>query len=108
MLPSRPTLKGWNPDALATSADAVGAAAESVEGSVKGIGSACGRMPETRAWEGRSHESASAMFGRANGDATKLSEYAHAVASALRTGSSAIGGARSYFCVRPRPLTQGR
>jgi uncharacterized protein YukE len=95
MLPSRPTLRGWNPDALATSADAVGAAADSVAGAVKGIDSACGRMPETRAWEGRSHEAASAMFGRANRDATKLSEYAHAVASALRTGSSAIGGARS-------------
>ncbi|WP_286149191.1 hypothetical protein [Mycobacterium sp. IS-1496] len=62
---------------------------------MKGIDSACGRMPEARAWEGRSHEAASAMFGRANTDATELSEYAHAVASALRNGSSAIGAARN-------------
>lgn len=107
MLPSRPTLRGWNPDALATSADAVGAAADSVEGSVKGIDSACGRMPETRAWEGRSHESANAVFGRANKDATKLSEYAHAVATALRNGAAAVGAARAALLAKADEVDAG-
>lgn len=107
MLPSRPTLKGWDPDALAASADAVGAAADSVAGAVKGIDSACGRMPETRAWVGRSHDAASAMFGRTNKDATTLSEYAHAVAAALRAGSSAIGGARSALLSKADQVDAG-
>nr|WP_307789280.1 hypothetical protein [Mycolicibacterium baixiangningiae] len=74
---------------------------------MKGIDSACGRMPETRAWEGRSHEAASAMFGRANKDSTELSEYAHAVAAALRAGSSAIGGARSALLSKADAVDAG-
>lgn len=107
MLPSRPTLRGWNPDALATSADAVGAAADSVAGAVKGIDSACGRMPETRAWEGRAHEAANAMFGRANIDATELSEYAHAVSAALSNGADAIGAARAALLSKADQVDSG-
>lgn len=50
MLPSRSTLQSWIPTALAPSAGAVGAAADQVAAAVKGIDSASGRMPETRAW----------------------------------------------------------
>ncbi|WP_256277758.1 hypothetical protein [Mycolicibacterium grossiae] len=67
------------------------AAAELVSDAVRGIDTACQRMPETRAWSGRSHDAASAMFGRANADASKVAEYAEAIAAALREGASALG-----------------
>ncbi|BBY17746.1 WXG100 family type VII secretion target [Mycolicibacterium litorale] len=107
MLPSRTTLESWNPDALAASAGAVGAAADTVAAVVKGVDTACGRMPETRAWEGRSHDAASAMFGRANADATEFSEYAHAVATALRNGADAIGAARAALLARADQVDAG-
>lgn len=47
------------------------------------------------------------MFGRANKDATKLSEYARAVATALRTGSSVIGGARSALLSKADAVDAG-
>jgi hypothetical protein len=95
MLPSRPTLRGWNPDSLTTSAESITAKARSVSDAVTGIDDACQRMPETQAWSGRSHDAASAMFGRASRHATSFSEYANGVASALRTGADAIGPART-------------
>lgn len=94
MLPSRPTLRGWNPDSLATSAAGIASAAASVSNAVKGIDDACQRMPETRAWSGRSHDAAVAMFGRADRNASRLFDYANGVASAFRRGSETIGTAR--------------
>ena len=72
MLPSRPTLRSWNPESLTTSATAITARAESVAAAVRGINDACGRLPETQAWSGRSHDAAEAMFGRAESATSKL------------------------------------
>jgi hypothetical protein len=107
MLPSRPTLKDWNPDSLAASAGAIGSAAASVSGAVTGIDSACQRMPETRAWSGRSHEAAAEMFGRASRDASKFSEYANAVASVLKNGSGTIDSARTALLNKADQVDQG-
>ena len=107
MLPSRPTLKGWNPESLATSAASITTAAMSVFGAVTGVDSACQRMPETRAWSGRSHDAAVAMFGRASRDASKVAEYANEVASALRHGSATIGAARTALLNKADEVDQG-
>jgi hypothetical protein len=95
MLPSRPTLRGWNPDSLTTSAESIMSKAQSVSDAVTGIDDACQRMPETKAWSGRAYDAASAMFGRASRQASTFSAYAKGVASALRTGADAIGPART-------------
>jgi hypothetical protein len=95
MLPSRPTLRGWNPDSLAASATSITSRTQSVSDAVTGIDDACQRMPETHGWTGRSHEAAAAMFGRAANRAKAFREYGDAVASALRTGGDSIGSARA-------------
>jgi uncharacterized protein YukE len=95
MLPSRPTLRGWNPDSLTTSAEAITSRARSVSDAVTGIDEECQRMPETRGWSGRAQKAASAMFGRASRQASTFSAYANSVASALRGGADAIGPARA-------------
>ena len=95
MLPSRPTLQGWNPDSLTASAAAITSGATTVSNAVKGIDDACHRMPETKAWSGRSQEAASAMFERAERDASTFSEYANDMAAALQHGSGTIGPARA-------------
>ncbi|MDT5178911.1 MAG: hypothetical protein QOJ95_3109 [Mycobacterium sp.] len=95
MLPSRPTLRGWNPDSLTASAAAITSGARSIADAVEGLDDACGRMPETKTWSGRSHDAATAMFGRAARDALKFSSYANAMAAALRHGSDTIGPARN-------------
>ena len=95
MLPSRPTLRGWNPDSLTTSAAAITSSADSMADAVKGIDDACHRMPETKAWSGRSHQAASAMFGRADRDASTFSAYAKDLAAALQHGAETIGPARA-------------
>lgn len=107
MLPSRTTLQSWNPDALSASARAISAGAESVAGAVSGIDTACQRMPETRAWSGRSHDAASAMFGRANADASTVAEYAEAIAAALREGASALGQARAALLAKANEVDAG-
>lgn len=101
------TLRSWKPDALAGSAAAISAAAGSVASAVSGIDTACAQMPETRAWSGRSHEAASAMFGRANRDATKVSDYAKAVAAALNAGGSVIGQARAALLAKADQVDAG-
>ena len=95
MLPSRSTLRGWNPDSLTASAAAITAGATGVADAVKGLDDACHRMPETKAWSGRSQQAASAMFGRAERDASTFAGYAHDLAEALRRGSATIGPARA-------------
>ena len=95
MLPSRSTLRGWNPDSLTTSADAISAGVTKVADAVKGVDDACHRMPETNAWSGRSQQAASAMFGRAERNASTFGAYGHDLAEALRHGSGTIGPARA-------------
>lgn len=107
MLPSRPTLQGWNPESLASSAVAIAAAAQTVADGVSGIDDACRRMPETRAWSGRSHTAASAMFGRAERQASEFSEYAKAVSAALRSGAESIGTARRALLAKADELDAG-
>lgn len=107
MLPSRPTLRGWNPESLASSAVAIAAAAQTVADGVAGIDDACRRMPETRAWSGRSHTAASAMFGRAERQASEFSEYAKAVSAALRSGAESIGTARRALLAKADELDAG-
>ncbi|BBY44143.1 WXG100 family type VII secretion target [Mycolicibacterium celeriflavum] len=107
MLPSRPTLRGWSPESLSASAAAIQTRAQTVADAVSGIDAACERMPETRAWSGKSHEAASAMFGRAEREASKFSEYANGVASALRSGADSIGSARSTLLAKADELDAG-
>ena len=107
MLPSRPTLKGWNPDSLAASAEAISSGAATVSRAVTGIDSTCQRMPEIKAWLGRSHEAAAEMFGRASRDASTFSEYANAVASALKNGSGTIGSTRTALLNKADQVDQG-
>jgi hypothetical protein len=66
-----------------------------VSDAVTDIDDECQRMPEVKAWSGRAHEAASAMFGRASRQASTFSAYAKSVASALRTGADTIAPARS-------------
>lgn len=107
MLPSRPTLISWNPDSLTTSAAAIESAAKSVSGAVNGINHACQEMPEAESWSGRSHEAAAAMFQRAEREASKFSEYAHAVAAALSGGAESIGSARRTLLAKADELDAG-
>lgn len=107
MLPSRPTLRTWNPESLEMSAASITASVESVTAAVRGINDACGRMPETEAWSGRSHDAAEAMFGRAEGAASQLSEYANKVAAALKAGSETIGRARAALLRKADELDAG-
>jgi hypothetical protein len=107
MLPSRPTLRSWNPESLATSAASITVRAESVAAAVRGISDACQRMPETEAWSGRSHGAAEAMFGRAESAASKLSEYADGMAVALKNGSETIGRARAALLNKADELDAG-
>lgn len=64
-------------------------------------------MPETRDWSGRSHEAASAMFGRAERDARTFSEYANGVSAALRSGAESIGAARRALLTKADDLDTG-
>ncbi|WP_235658294.1 hypothetical protein [Mycolicibacterium moriokaense] len=72
-----------------------------------GIDSTCQRMPEIKAWSGRSHEAAAEMFGRASRDASTFSEYANAVASALKNGSGTIGSTRTALLNKADQVDQG-
>jgi hypothetical protein len=92
---------------LSTSAEQVTTRAQAVADAVSGIDAACERMPETRAWSGESHDAASEMFGRAESEASKFSEYANAVASALKSGAGSIGGARTTLLAKADELDAG-
>lgn len=107
MLPSRSNLQSWQPDSLSTSATAIRTAAQSIADSVSDIDAACGRMPETRAWSGASHDAAQAMFGRADRAAAGLARYADAVASALVRGAESIGAARKALLAKADELDAG-
>ena len=107
MLASRSTLRGWNPDSLTTSAAAFSAGATTVSDAVKGLDDSCHRMPETKAWSGRSHEAATVMFGRAERNATAFAAYAHDLAEALRHGSETIGPARAALLAKADQVDAG-
>jgi hypothetical protein len=64
-------------------------------------------MPQAGSWSGRSHEAALGMFRRASIDVSTFSEYANAVASALRSGSGAIGAARAVLLNTADQVDQG-
>lgn len=100
MLPSRPTLRAWNPDALSAAAAEVRAQAQAVVDAVTGIADACERMPETRLWSGQAHDAALAMFDRGRIAATKFFDYADSVASALCRGADVTGQARKAPAAR--------
>ncbi|WP_409431248.1 WXG100 family type VII secretion target [Mycobacterium sp. SMC-16] len=107
MLPSRTTLMAWNPDSLITSAAAINSAAGNVSGAVKKINQACQEMPEMKSWSGRAHDAAAAMFTRADRDASKFSDYAAAVASALSGGAESIGSARRTLLAKADEVDAG-
>jgi hypothetical protein len=107
MLPSRPTLRAWNPDSLSASATTITSNAATLTNAVKGMDDACQRMPETKAWSGRSHEAAEAMFGRAGREASTLGEYGDALASALKNGSGTIGSARNALLTKADQVDAG-
>lgn len=107
MLPSRPTLRAWNPDSLTTSATAITTGATAVSAAVMGIDDACQRMPETKAWTGRSQQAASAMFGRAGRDALAFSGYAKTIAAALEHGSGSLGPARAALLSKADQVDEG-
>jgi hypothetical protein len=107
MLPSRSTLRAWNPDALSAAAAEVRAQAQAVVDAVTGIADACERMPETRAWSGQAHDAALAMFDRGRIAATKFFDYADSVASALCRGADVIGQARKALLTEADSLDGG-
>ncbi|KXW70040.1 hypothetical protein MPHL43072_20910 [Mycolicibacterium phlei DSM 43072] len=107
MLPSRSTLRAWNPDALAAAAAEVRAQAQAVVDSVTGIADACERMPEARAWSGQAHDAAVAMFDRGRVEASKLFDYADTVASSLCRGADTIGQARKNLLAEADSLDGG-
>lgn len=107
MLPNRTVLRGWNPDSLIASATAITSKVTSVADAVAQMDDTCHRMPETRAWSGRSHDAAEAMFGRAARQASTLADYATALASALRNGGETIGSARRSLLDKTDQLDAG-
>ncbi len=107
MLPSRTTLRSWNPDALAAAAGSIDSSAESVANSVTGIDEGINRMPETNGWSGQAHDAATTMFGRADKEAAQLRSYAHAVSLALKVGSGTIGSWRAALLAKADELDAG-
>jgi uncharacterized protein YukE len=107
MLPSRPTLRAWNPDSLTASAATITSGAQSMSDAVKGIDDACHGMPEMNAWSGRSQEAASKMFERAERDALTFSRYATDLAAALHHGAGTIGDARIALLKRADQVDAG-
>ncbi|MGJ6124950.1 hypothetical protein QN239_20500 [Mycolicibacterium sp. Y3] len=64
-------------------------------------------MPETKAWSGRSHAAAAAMFQRANITATRFAGYTNAVSTALTEGAATIGPARSALLNKAEQVDSG-
>ena len=107
VLPSRPTLQSWNPDALTVGGGAVQSGGESVGSAVSGIDDAVNRLPETGGWSGAAHEAANEMFGRADAVAQRFTAYTTAVAAALREGAGALGGARAALLTKADQVDAG-
>lgn len=100
MLPSRSTLQSWVPDSLSTSGDAVDSSGSTVGATVSGLDDAINRLPEVEGWSGAAHDAATGMFGRADLQAQQFTDYAKAVATALKNGAGAIGAARAALLAK--------
>ena len=107
MLPSRPTLEGWNPDSLTSSGAAIVGAGDEVERAVGRINFNIKIMPETRAWSGLAHDAATDMFERGHEQATTFSDCATAVGGAISGGASTIGGARTALLNKADEIDRG-
>ncbi len=107
MLPSRTTLRSWNPEALVAAASSVDSNADSVANSVTGIDDGISRMPETKGWSGRAHDAATTMFRRADTEATQFRSYASAVSLALNMGSGSIGSWRAALLAKADEVDAG-
>lgn len=64
-------------------------------------------MPESRTWKGAAHDAATEMFRRATKRSSSFKTYAEAFADALRSGSSAIGKARTELLARADDIDAG-
>ncbi|MGP4058328.1 hypothetical protein ACTWP6_26480 [Mycobacterium sp. 4D054] len=107
MLPSRSTLQSWDPDALSASGGAVDSSGTSVGAAVSGIDDAVNRLPEVKGWSGDAHDAATGMFGRADIKAQQFTDYAKAVAAALKNGANTIGGARAALLAKADQVDAG-
>ncbi|MBF6332337.1 WXG100 family type VII secretion target [Nocardia transvalensis] len=83
MLPTRTQLNGWNLGNLLAAAADVRKAGAQIEEAVVTLKNRCAELPELRGWEGKSHDAALTMFGRAGNQAAAFSDLADEVATAL-------------------------
>jgi hypothetical protein len=76
-------------------------------GAVRDLDDGCDRMPEARAWSGRAHDAATAMFRRATDETSQFTHYTDAVATALQKGSGTIGAARTALLSHAEEVDRG-
>lgn len=107
MLPSRPRLQSWNPDALATAAPSVDSGGAAIYHAVRNLEDGIDRMPESRAWQGQAHTAATGMFRRATDAASKFKDYTEKVAAAMKSGSGSIAAARKALLDEADRIDQG-
>lgn len=92
---------------MGATASAVATSGASVRDAVSGIDDALERFPDVRAWSGPAHDAAGRMFGRADADAERFSEYIDAVAAALAGGAGSIGSARTALLAKAEEVDAG-
>jgi hypothetical protein len=107
VLPSRPTLRGWNPDSLTAAAATLQTKGQDVYGAVRGVDDGVDRLPDSRTWSGRSHSAATAMFHRATVKASGFADYTEKVSAALQSGSGSIGSARTALLSHADDVDKG-
>lgn len=107
MLPSRPTLRGWNPDSLTAAATTLRGTGQSVYRAVRDVDDGVDRLPDRQAWSGRSHDAATAMFRRATVKSSGFSDYTDKVSAALQAGSGTIGTARTALLSHAEDIDKG-
>lgn len=107
MLPSRTRLQSWNPESLLSAASTIDAAGDTIYQSVSRLDDRIDAMPESRTWKGAAHDAATEMFRRATKRSSSFKTYAEAFADALRSGSSAIGKARTELLARADDIDAG-
>lgn len=107
MLPSGSRLEGWNPDSLSYTGPAVKSAGDAVEQAVDRINEQVKIMPETKAWDGPSHDAATGMFDRGHKSAVAFSDYTTAIGKALDEGAGVIGAARKALLDKADQIDRG-
>lgn len=107
MLPSRPTLIGWDPASLTTASASVSMAGQSVENATRDLETDCEQMPDLKGWAGHAHDAALEMFGRTRRYSAGLADYCTDIAHALGDGSSRVGNARSALLDKATEIDQG-